>query len=251
MAPKDLTTDEMLSLCDAWLDPARHKPVFEASLVLAPLLPSISIARERLAALSAPSPAAATDLLELTQQASETDQLYDRKGRGIFQLLESLQSLAHTPEDAAEYAWLRAQLFPAGLHILTQSHVAEASHAHRVEKVLRNPDAYAALASIPLPAGRNLVDAVQEFVTAGHKLGELEARKAAAQAQGDAVVGEVAPSAVISARNLFTRVANALVGSSSLLDSNSPALRALLDEYFATERESQRRAAPRTRVAIE
>lgn len=179
---KNLTNGEMIGLSSSLLDKKRHRPVLLSIPLLAGMVPEIEAAHDGLSSqpLATPDGDASTrELVDLQARERELDQTHDRKAGGAFTMLESAERLSDNADEAARFAKVRAALFPIGSSITQESYISESGNAERVEKLLRDPEVKAALASVSPREGATLLDDVVAFVKAGRSLGALESRKAA------------------------------------------------------------------------
>jgi hypothetical protein len=202
-----LTPEEMLGVSATWLDPARLRPVLEGSPLLGGLLPSIEAAHQALGAVSLGTSGA---LGALQQEALRTDQIHDRKGRGVHGILTALAELTEPGPGSQRWLDLRTRLFPEGMEVLGQSYLAEADYAERLGRELDDPALQVLLSVVRLPDGGTLLEEVRMLQEAGARLGELEGQRALLQTAdaGAAVPAERAQ--VVKARHGWLSVTRAL-----------------------------------------
>ncbi|MBI5513731.1 MAG: hypothetical protein HY909_08175 [Deltaproteobacteria bacterium] len=211
MSARLLTTEEMLGVSEAWLDPSRLRPLLEGSPLLGGLLPSIERAHQDLQAVAQGSPG---ELGELLREALHTDQRHDRKGRGVHGVLTALAELTDPGPGSQRWLDLRGRLFPEGLEVLGQSYQAEAGYAERLGRELDDPALQVLLSVVRLPDGGTLLDEVKSLQEAGVRLGELEAQRAklqgASQGTPKGTEGGVDRAQVVKARHGWLSVTRAL-----------------------------------------
>jgi hypothetical protein len=174
------TNAEMIAISAAWLDEHRHQPAFKAIPLLAGLIPQIETAHDGLAVLEAPDAevqAAERELIQVKALVQDTDRIHDSKGRGVFDVLTSANSLADTEEEQNAILAVRNRIFPTGRDIFTQNYRAESGHAERAQHDLTDPSVRSVLKGIRVCKGRTLLDEANAYVKAGRQLGVYESRK--------------------------------------------------------------------------
>jgi hypothetical protein len=117
--------------------------------------------------------------------------------RSIYRVAEGNAELAETPEEAAQLRALAARVLPLGLDPGQQSWIGEAGSVVVLEgELAKDPSLPAALKKVPLAGKRTLLDAVNQLVRAGRRLGDIEARRVALRAQlaADAEAAATAPA---------------------------------------------------------
>lgn len=250
MAARNLLSSEMITVSERWVNAKADRSLLGSIPMLAAMLPMIDVAHGALidAQKAAAPEASEKELAELSTRGADTDHLHDRKGRGVWKVLDGLADLADSPADAAACTALRDRFMPDGLSILQASWAAEAGNAERVESELHDPAFAHELAAVPLPGKKStLLDAVKAHVTAGRRLGVIEARRGeleqAAQAAKPAD-GAVASNPAVKARNQWIRVSNAVVANLDLVPDLDPAARSrILGHYLRVEQAADRRAS--------
>lgn len=255
MSLNALTLLEMLGISRSWIDPARYRPVFITTPLLAPLLPVVEVAHTDLVASNAPTESPADvalkeELAALRAEGVETDKSHDRLGGGALMILQGMERCAETPEEAAEIAAVRARLFRHGASIFKATWLAEAGATEVVEGELADPELSARLDRIVLWNKRSLLSVVRAWVSAGHQLGVLEARKNEAQTRHDNTPDAPTTQRVsIDARAAWMQAVAAVRTNAALVTGKGaevlqPMLRALdAAEAVATERAARQREA--------
>ncbi len=165
-------------------------------------------------------------------------------------MLDGLADLADSVEEAERYAALRDRFMPDGQSILQASWATEAGNAQRLEKELRDETFARALAEVPLPGRKaTLLDTVKAHVTAGRRLGVIEARRGVIEA--DLKVARAAraadgtASALVKARNQWIRVVNAVLANLDLVTGLTDEARSqIAGPYLRIEQAADLRAAP-------
>jgi len=264
MSLNALTILEMLGISRSWIDPARYRPVFITTPLLAPLMPVVEVAHTDLVASSSPaeSPvdvALQEELATLRTEGVETDKSHDRFGGGVLMILQGMERCAETPEEAAEIAAVRARLFPYGASIFKATWLAEAGATEVVEGELADKHLSARLDHVVLWNKRPLLSVVRVWVSAGHQLGAIEARKSEAQTRHENTpVAPTTQRVSNDARAAWVQAVAAVRTNAALVTGKAaeaiqPMLRALdAAEAVATERAArQREAAVRSETPAE
>lgn len=186
MNMRNMTNAEMLWLTGQIIDADKLRPRFLSAPLLAALLPAIEHVHGQLMGEGdAPAGAAQAELDALSKEGAELDvQQHDRLVRGIYRVTEGNAELAETPEEAEQLRALAARVLPLGLATSQQSWIGEAGSVVRLEAELaKDPALPAALKKVPLAGKRTLLDAVNQLVRAGKRLGEIEGRRVALRGQ--------------------------------------------------------------------
>jgi hypothetical protein len=242
MALKRLFSEEMLQISGTLVDPKSraHKAIL-ATPDLAPSMPRLTAAHTVLAQLSQPVDADPR-LAAIVKEEATLDPRHDDIIRGGYSLLTGAAFLLGA--DGAELLALRDTLFPDGLSSTQKSYRAEAGQAAQLATRL-TPALRAQLASIVVgPKGdkQTLEHFVDELITIGARLGDLEDDKGRLQAT-PSTTGTGTGAALLAARNQWVRVGNALVANGELagLDEETDLL--IFGPLRAAEKAADRRAA--------
>lgn len=245
MAFKNITSETMLAISGAWLDPERSRRQIEKVPLLKHLLPSVEEAHGALLASGAPEApdALSAKLAENSAEAAEADRRHDRKARGAWYLCTGLAELADDPAVARRLLDLRDRVVPKGLGTTSASYRDEAGHAETQRAALTDDDR-ARLAEIRSHGRRTLENEVDAWLEAGGALGRLVHARAALEAQAGAASSSARPDAA-RARNAWVRVANAVVSNAELARVDEAARIAILGSLLDAEAQADRRAADR------
>lgn len=253
MAAKNLLSAEMLAVSEQWVAVKGVRALFERQALIAAMLPMIESAHQGiLDAQRVGEPGAEEkELAELTVKGAETDLLHDRKGRGVWKVLDGLADLADSTEESAAFIALRDRVLPEGLSMLQATWAAESGNAQRVERELEDEAFAKTLAGVALPLKKRatLLDAVKVHASAGRRLGVIEARRGALEEQAKAAKaseGAASSSALVKARNQWIRVANAVLSNIELIpDLDAEARSSIVGHYLRVEQTADRRALAR------
>jgi len=239
MAFKRLFSEEMLQLSGTWVDPASkaHAAIL-ATPDLAPSMPRLTASHHLLASLAQPA-SADPRLAAISEEEAVIDPRHDDIIRGGHGLLTGAAFLFGA--GGAELLALRDTLFPDGLSSLQKTYRAEAGQAAQLASRL-TPALRAQLASIvvgPKDGQRTLEQFVDELIGLGAQLGALEDEKGRLQpAPGH---GSSNNAALLSARNQWIRVANALVANSEVAELDEATDKLVFGPLRAAEKAADRR----------
>ncbi|MFO0602707.1 MAG: hypothetical protein U0324_06005 [Polyangiales bacterium] len=178
----NLTVSEQTGVTGALLNPKVLRPRFQATPLLAAMLPGLDQVHAQVATFAPArnAEAAERELGALSEEGNALDVgTHDRLVRALFRLCDGLAEAAEGPDEAERLRAMSARVLPQGLATGQQSWIGEAGNAARLEAELDGDPAFrASLAAIPLPGGRTLLTLVEELVAAGQRLGAIELRRA-------------------------------------------------------------------------
>jgi hypothetical protein len=242
MSLRDLSTQTMVTLSAAWLDPAHARSSIEALPTAAGLLPKVDTAHRRLlkAQPARAKPKTPPELTAIQVEQSETDVVHDRNARGAYNVLTGFAELADTDEQATAILGLRDKLFPPerGLNVIKMSYADEAGEATLVEKRLTDEDR-ALLKKLPIPGG-TLLDAHKARVNAGKKLGDLDQQRVALEAK-EALKAGIKSGDALQARNGWIKVVRTLVDAIDLDEPSVTVRKRILQPLEDAERKAEKR----------
>ena len=211
MPLKNLSTEAMVSVSAAWVDPKQDRPLLERFKMLQPLIPVIEKTHRNLLKTQVNVASGSSELAEIQSEETRVDALHDRKLRGTYNLLTGLADLAENAVDAQAYLDLRDRLFPGGLQMTKATYAAEAGAVEMVKDRLTPADRKLAKA-IPVFKGK-LHDQIDTWIEAGKRLGALEQKKSRVAAPAGPSKSDAA-----SMRNAWIKGANALETTAGLED---------------------------------
>ncbi|MBI5513585.1 MAG: hypothetical protein HY909_07435 [Deltaproteobacteria bacterium] len=174
---KHISTPVMVSLLEAWIDPSRERGIIAAVPLGKAYLPRLDALYTELKETEAGAPAseASARFEALRRRQNEVDDRHDRKARGIYHYLGAAADLSDHPDEAQRLLELRSRLFPNALKVTGWSYADEIAEVRLVNTRL-DPADHALLQSLPVPGGA-LAGALEQWLSAGHELGELEAQR--------------------------------------------------------------------------
>jgi len=242
MARKNLSTETMIGLSAAWLDPKQERPLLEAHALTAGLLPLIEEAHRNAVASLKPAQTLDAELDDLQEQSGSVDKTHDRKARGIWYYYTAVAELSDNPDTVTRALDERDRLLPGGLSTTTMSYSDESGNAHAVKETL-DPTFRKSLRSWKTIEGRTVEDEVDRWVGAGIELGRIEARRATLSQTGDEPTQSPPVPTQGRARNAWINITNGLVANVPLTGMNTAASARVLGPMFAAEAKADRRAA--------
>ncbi len=235
MALKGLTIEEMEPVSAAWVD--ETNPAHQAILTVAELsglLPKLKgVHAELHAAVPQDDPLAK----EISQLSATTDATHDALARGVYGYLTEVALLV---DDGTPLLALRDELMPEGLSaVVHNTYRGQAGFAALLRGRLTS-QSRGQLRELPLPGGKSLHDAVEGWLAAADRLGELEETKARLQASVPTVAGRI-----FDARNRWIRTVNALIANAALAELDEEQERLIFGPLRAAEATADARAARR------
>lgn len=249
MALKSISTERMIGVTGAWVDPEQDRPVIEKNPVLAVLLPSLDEVHAGVLALRRP----ATDtkqekeLAALAVEGGEVDGVHDGQLRGGWHYLTAVAMFCRDGGARQQLLDLRDRVFPSGLAATQLSWGEESGNARAVEEHLDDAT-WAVLRRYKTLPGRTLADEITDWLGAARELGVLDNRRArvlAEQQQAETTLG-LGRGENLQPRNRWIRVVRAFANLVSLLGDaalDARLLGPLRDAEARAERRQSRRAA--------
>ncbi len=213
MALKNLSTETMIALSLAWLDPKVGRPTLEAHPRTSAYLPNLEAAYQGLltACSGSESEDQNAELTALSAEQSTLDDTHDRKVRGHHLVLSGLAALAGSREEAIQYIEARDALLPEGIAINQRTYLDEAGNAALIARRLQDsPKLQGFLGQIPLPGGKTLLDETRLWLDTGERLGTLETRRIELLHERDSTRAGTRRGDILRARNQWSRVVYAI-----------------------------------------
>ncbi len=197
---REISVARMISISEAWLDPKRDRPKFEALSSGKGLLDVIQSAHEGLLATQKQNDPISREMATISDKQSRLDRRHDRKIRAVFHLLNGLAEASDDPNEIADLLAARDELLPKGLSATNESYLEEAGNVELAAKRL-SAASRGLLKKIPLPRGITLWTLVEQWFAAGRELGTLEHQKDRLEATPGSLAGNA-----LHARNTWIRV---------------------------------------------
>ena len=240
MALKRLRTEEMVAITATWVDPAHsdHQAMARVT-ALAALLPEVDGAHRGLYTTHHIGPSAAR-IKQIQREQKAIDVEHDDVLRGIHFYLLATIYFSRAPEEQRQFERLLALLLPDGLLSVNKSYREEAGQAVLAASRLSESD-QTLLQRLVLHDGRNLLDAVNLWLSLGEQLGNLDRERAGEPTDSGPTLADA-----LTARNRWIRTIQAVQCIAALVADQDPAIRELLARVEAAGRTADRRAGGRT-----
>lgn len=227
MVLRHLSTQQMVTLSQYWLDPSRERPVIEKYPMGKATLPHVERAHNHLIAFHRRGRDSQREIAKIQTAQAKLDAIHDAKIRGVHGYLTAAAELADTEEEAQRYLDLRKALLPDGLRAVTRSYADQGGEIILLKERLR-PEIIDALRAIPTPNG-SLYSHVEAWIKAGRELSDLHSERLdILKTIGES---EVRGADVIRARHEWVRVVRALRNSLEL-DNVTPEDREKVFRYL-------------------
>ncbi|WP_437578672.1 hypothetical protein [Sorangium sp. So ce887] len=208
MGYRNLSPQAMVNISGPWLDPEQDRKVFTSLPLLAPLVPAVEEAHDRLLTTQRLGSSLQQQAKALMETAISLDATHDRKLRGTYNYLGALAEITDDPALAAALLDLRDRLAPAGLKAISRSYGDQAGDA----KLLRSRLDEASeklLRKLKTPEGP-LAQVVDAWVAAALDLQKVEAQREQLALRAQSSTDGATPRDAVNARNAWIRVVRAV-----------------------------------------
>ncbi|XXT21685.1 hypothetical protein WME94_09000 [Sorangium sp. So ce429] len=208
MGYRNLSPQAMVNISGPWLDPEQDRKVFTSLPLLAPLVPAVQEAHDRIRTTQRLGSSLQQQTKALMEKAIALDATHDRKLRGAYNYLGALAEMTDDPALAAALLDLRDRLVPAGLKAISRSYGDQAGDA----KLLRSRLDEASeklLKKLKTPEGP-LAQVVDAWVAAALELQKVEAQREQLALSAQSNTDGATPRDVQNARNAWIRVVRAV-----------------------------------------
>ncbi|AUX40132.1 hypothetical protein SOCE26_015290 [Sorangium cellulosum] len=214
MGYRNLSPQAMVNISGPWLDPEQDRKVFTSLPLLAPLLPAVEEAHDRIRTTQRLGSSLQQQTKALVERAIALDATHDRKLRGAYNYLGALAEMTDDPTFAAALLDLRDRLAPAGLKAVSRSYGDQAGDAKLVRSRL-DEASEKLLRKLKTPEGP-LVQVVEAWVAAALELEKVEAQREQLALSAQSSTDGATPRDVVNARNGWIRVVRAIETNLSL-----------------------------------
>jgi hypothetical protein len=239
MALKNLSAATMVSISSSWLDPARDRPLFQALLLVAPVLPALDQVHVDLLTKQHLRASLESEIASLISAQATADGIHDRSKRGVHTLLSALAQLARDPARSAGYLDLRDRLMPLGMMEVRRPYLEQVGDAEALPARL-DTRALALLQSLDTPEG-TLQSHVDTWIAAAGELGRLEKRRGEIEVQR--TTGQsVSAAQAHAARLTWIRVVRAMINLLEIDPAATPEIKErILTPLYRAEALADRR----------
>jgi hypothetical protein len=234
---KEISAARMLSISEAWLDPARDRSRFQMLTSGKGLLELIQSAHDGLLTTQKKDDPTSREVATISAKQSRLDKLHDRKIRALYYILNGLAEASDDPNEVMDLVAARDELLPKGLSATKDSYMEEAGHVEIAAKRV-SAASKGLLKKIALPRGVTLWTLVEQWFAAGRELGTLEQQKDRLEANPTGTAAEA-----LRARNTWIRVVRHVESTLELEGVPASITSAILQQVRLAEQETEKRAA--------
>ena len=233
---KEISVARMVSISEAWLDPARDRPKLEALGFGKGLLEIIETAHNAILTAHKKDDPASREVAAISDKQSRLDKRHDRKIRAVYYILTGLAEASDDPNEVAALMAARDELLPKGIGATKDSYVDEAGNVELAAKRVSSASK-GLLKKIATLRGGTVWGIVEEWFAAGRELGTLEQQKARMEAAPGSLAGEA-----LRARNMWIRVVKHVESTLELEGVSDEIAAGILQQVRAAEHENERSA---------
>lgn len=237
MALHRLATEEMIRITEKWVTRGHsYREALAGVPVLAALLPEIEDAHAELCE-TYHKELSTERILAILHTQKRVDDRHDNVVRAIWHALTAESYFARDPKVAARLRELQTVLLPHGLSTTQKSYREEAELAQSMAERLSNEDR-ALLAEIVIGEGKNLLDAIDEWIALAAHLGSLESERSR-----DYDIEPAHAESGLACRNQWARTVRVVRTVASLVARENPDVAAVMADLDRSEQGAMQRAA--------
>lgn len=233
---KEISSARMISISEAWLDPARDRPKFEALALGQGLLEIIQTAHTALLEAHKRDDPGTKEVSIISDKQSRLDKRHDRKVRAVYYILTGLAEASDDPNEVAALMAARDELLPKGISATKDSYLDEAENVERAAKSVSSASK-GLLKKIATLRGGTVWGIVEEWFAAGRELGVLERQKDRLEAAPGSLAGDA-----LKARNMWIRVVLHVESTLELEGVSEEITAGILRQVRLAEQEQERSA---------
>ncbi|HRI66841.1 MAG TPA: hypothetical protein PK156_21490 [Polyangium sp.] len=230
---KELSSARMISIGEAWLDPARDRAKFQQLAAGQSLLTLIQSAHEGLVATQRSQDPTSREVVAILEKQARLDKRHDRKIRALYYLLNGLAEASDDPNEAAAFVTARDELLPKGLSVTKEGYREEAQNVDLASRRV-SASSQGLLKKIALRRS-TLWNLVEDWFAAGRELGELERQKDRLEATPGGSAGEA-----LRAKNTWIRVVTHIESTLELEGASEELKTAILHQVREAEQVIER-----------
>jgi hypothetical protein len=233
---KEISAARMVSITEAWLDPTRDRPKFDAIASGKGLLDIIQTAHDGILATHRRDDPVSRQVGSISDQQSRLDKRHDRKIRAVYYILTGLAEASDDPNEVAALMTARDELLPTGISVTKDSYMDEAGNVELAAKRV-SLASKGLLKKTATTRGGTVWGVVEEWFAAGRELGTLEHQKDRLEATPGGSAGEA-----LRARNAWIRVVRHVESTLELEGVNAQLKLAILQQVRFAEQDAERSA---------
>lgn len=233
---KELSAAKMLSISEAWLDPARDRKLFESLASGKGLLDLIQSAHNGILATHRMDDPVSREVAGICDKQARVDKRHDRKIRAVYYLLNGLAEASDDPNEVAALLAARQELLPKGLGSTKDCYLDEANDVESAAKRV-SAASKGLLKKLTIPRG-TVWGLVEAWFAAGRELGQLEHQKDRLEASPGGSAGEG-----LKARNVWIRVVRHVESTLELEGASEAVVAAILGQVHRAEQDAEHHGA--------
>lgn len=234
---KEISAARMLSISEAWLDPARDRPKLQALSSGKGLLDLIQSAHDGIIATHKKDDPVSREVSSISEKQARLDKRHDRKIRAVYYILNGLAEASDDPNEVMDLIAARDELLPKGLSATKESYLEEAGYVEIAAKRV-SASSKALLKKITLTRGVTLWNLVEQWFAAAREIGTLEHQKDRLESNQGGSAAEA-----LRARNTWIRVVRHLESTLELEGVAEKTAGAILNQVRLAEQEADKRSA--------
>ncbi len=233
---KEISAARMVSITEAWLDPARDRSKFSVIASGKGLLDIIQTAHDGILATHKQDDPASRAVSSISDKQARLDKRHDRKIRAVYYILTGLAEASDDPNEVAALMTARDELLPKGISVTKDSYQDEAGNvelaANRISAASKG-----LLKKIAVTRGGTVWSVVEEWFAAGRELGTLEHHKDRLESTPGGSAG-----AALQARNAWIRVVRHVESTLELEGVSHEISAAIMQQVRFAEQDAERSA---------
>ncbi len=233
---KEISAARMVSITEAWLDPARDRSKFNALPCGQQLLDIIQTAHNGIVATQKKDDPGSREVGTISDKQSRLDKRHDRKIRAVYYILTGLAEASDDPNEVAALMAARDELLPNGISVTKDSYLDEAGNVEIVAKRV-SPTTKGLLKKIGITRGSTVWGVVEEWFAAGRELGTLEHQKDRLESAPGSLAG-----GALRARNEWLRAVWQVESTLEMEGASETIISAILQQVRLAEHEMERSA---------
>jgi hypothetical protein len=233
---KEISAARMVSITEAWLDPARDRPKFQTLAFGKGLLEIIQSAHDGILATHKKDDPVSREVGTISDKQTRLDKRHDRKIRAVYFILTGLAEASDDPNEVAALMLARDELLPNGISATQSTYQDEAANVETAAKRV-SPASRGLLKKIAVTRGNNVWTIVEEWFAAGRELGTLENHKGRLEATPGGPAAEA-----LRARNGWIRVVRHVESTLELEGVSEEIRSAILQQVRVAEQDAERSA---------
>ncbi|TXD34077.1 hypothetical protein FRC98_19670 [Lujinxingia vulgaris] len=237
-----LNSPSMIAVFEDLLNSPEKRKIFESDPMVAPFVGPMEAANRDLIFLTRQEGECARELKEIGDELKECSERHNALCRALDAGFTFATYLCQTPREQRPIETARAVVLPDGLSVINSAYRDQAGHALRVED--RLDTALRDTLGRVLFDGEDLNALVDEYVTIGHRMNVLTARRA--ELQGETDTTRISARDLRQARYQWIKVTTSLINVVELSGLSENDKRRLLANLNQAQAQAQLRKTRNT-----